>query len=59
MPSEEYGRQVFRLRLEDGAIVLVPVRSIDELPAPWLDELDASRYRLVTESDFGRILLGL
>jgi hypothetical protein len=59
MPSEEHGRQVFRLRLEEGAIVLEQVRSIDELPASWLDELDASRNRLVTESDFGRILLGL
>ncbi|MBP2291663.1 4Fe-4S dicluster domain-containing protein [Azospirillum rugosum] len=41
------GYTVIGPRLRDGAIVLDPVESADDLPWGWIDEQDGGRYRLM------------
>jgi len=47
----EDGYQVIGPRVADGAVVLEPVGSVDDLPAGWRDEQDGGRYRLVAGDD--------
>ena len=42
----ESGHRVIGPRVEEGVVVLAPLRSVDELPAGWVDEQSGGRYRL-------------